>query len=81
VASFGLQAARGAARTWVKDEGAGRGGADGKGSALRATRDERLGGAIERARRADCRGAYAGLGLLAVIPLAHDTVTGKCCKW
>jgi hypothetical protein len=81
VASFDLQTARGAARAWVKGEGAGRGGADGKGAALRATRDEQLGGAIERARRADCRGAYAGLGLLAVIPLAHDTLTGKGCKW
>lgn len=80
-AGFDLQAARGAARTWVKGEGAGRGGADGKGKPLRSVRDEKFGEAVERARPADCRGAYAGLGLLAVIPLAASAVTGKGCKW
>ena len=44
-------------------------------------RDERLERAIERARRPDCKSAYSGLGLLAVIPLAKDAVTGTGCKW
>jgi len=44
-------------------------------------RDDRLGRAIERARRPDCKSAYSGLGLLAVIPLAKDAVTGSGCKW
>jgi hypothetical protein len=44
-------------------------------------RDDRLGRAIERARRGDCKSAYSGLGLLAVIPLAKDTLTGTGCKW
>lgn len=44
-------------------------------------RDDRLERAIERARRPDCKTAYSGLGLLAVIPLAKDAVTGTGCKW
>lgn len=44
-------------------------------------RDERLERAIERARRPDCKSAYSSLGLLAVIPLAKDAVTGTGCKW
>ena len=79
--SFDLQAARGAVRAYVKGEGAGMGGADGRGRPMRATRDEKLGEAIERAKPADCRNAYAGLGVLAVIPLAASAVTGKGCKW
>lgn len=78
---FDLQAARGAARAYVKGEGAGHGGADGRGRPMSATREEKLGEAIERARPADCRNAYAGMGVLAVIPLAASAVTGKGCKW
>jgi hypothetical protein len=37
--------------------------------------------AIEQAARPDCRSRYAGAGLLAVIPLAIDSVTGSGCKW
>jgi len=44
-------------------------------------RDDRLERAIERARRPDCKSAYSGLGLLALIPLAKDAVTGTGCKW
>jgi hypothetical protein len=44
-------------------------------------RDDRLERAIERARRPDCKSAYSGLGLLAVIPLAKDALTGTGCKW
>jgi hypothetical protein len=36
---------------------------------------------LERANRAHCADAYASNGLLAVIPLAKDAVTGKGCKW
>jgi hypothetical protein len=36
---------------------------------------------LEKAQRAKCAEAYAGNGLLAVIPLAKDAVTGKGCKW
>ncbi len=78
---FDLQAARGAARAYVKGDGAGHGGAEGRGRPMSATRDEKLGEAIERAKPADCRNAYAGLGVLAVIPLAASAVTGKGCKW
>jgi type IV secretory pathway VirB10-like protein len=80
-AAFDLQAARGAARAFVRAEGAGGGGADGRGRPMRATRDEKLGDAIERSRPADCRHAYSGMGVLAVIPLAASAVTGKGCKW
>jgi hypothetical protein len=79
--SFEMQAARGTARAWIKGEGRGRGGADGLGTPMRPSRSEQFGQALERARRADCRGAYAGMGLLAVIPLAKDAVTGTGCKW
>lgn len=80
-AGFEMQAARGTARAWVKGEGKGRGGADGQGTPFRPTLEERLGQGIERARRPDCRNAYAGMGLLAAIPLAASAVTGKGCKW
>jgi hypothetical protein len=80
-AGFEMQAARGTARAWIKGEGRGRGGADGLGTPMRPSRSEQFGQALERARRTDCRGAYAGLGLLAVIPLAKDAVTGTGCKW
>jgi hypothetical protein len=36
---------------------------------------------IDKASRAHCADAYASSGLLAVIPLAKDAVTGKGCKW
>ena len=36
---------------------------------------------LEKANRAKCSEAYSGAGLLAVIPLAKDAVTGKGCKW
>ena len=29
----------------------------------------------------DCRVAYAGMGLLAILPLVKDAVTGSGCKW
>jgi hypothetical protein len=36
---------------------------------------------IEKAAKADCKTAHADAGLLAVIPLAKDAITGKGCKW
>lgn len=45
-------------------------------------RDDRLERAINRAHRdLDCKKAYSALGLLAVIPLAKDTLTGTGCRW
>ena len=32
-------------------------------------------------QRPDCRDAYAGLGLAAVVPLVADAITNKGCKW
>lgn len=44
--------------------------------------DDKLARDIEKAAKADCRKAYAGAGLLAVVPLAADAL-GKAggCKW
>jgi hypothetical protein len=36
---------------------------------------------IEKAAKADCRKAYGGAGLLAVVPLAVDAVRKDGCKW
>jgi hypothetical protein len=39
---------------------------------------------IDKAAKADCRTAYQGLGLLAVVPLAADALgggKGSGCKW
>ena len=45
-------------------------------------RDDKLAREIEKAGKADCRSAYAGLGPLAVIPLALDAVRKDGgCKW
>lgn len=37
--------------------------------------------AIAKSARGDCRNAYAGLSLLAIIPIVVDTVRDKGCKW
>jgi hypothetical protein len=43
---------------------------------------DKLAAEIEKAARADCRKAYAGAGILAVVPLAIDAVRGTAgCKW
>jgi len=47
----------------------------------RETREEQLARDIARSRRNDCRSAYSGMGLLAVVPLLKDAVTGSGCKW
>lgn len=44
-------------------------------------RKSRLEQSIEDAANADCRKAYAGAGLLAIVPLAVDAARGKGCKW
>jgi len=79
VPGFDMQAARGAVRSALKERIG-----DPKprpAPTLQVTRDEKLGGAIDRSRRGDCQTKYAGMGILAVIPLAVDTVTGSGCKW
>ncbi|MFN3305329.1 MAG: hypothetical protein ACK44A_16645, partial [Roseateles sp.] len=44
-------------------------------------RKSKLEQSIEEAANKDCRKAYGGLGLLAVVPLAVDAARGKGCKW
>ena len=46
-----------------------------------AERQSQLQTELQKAQRAHCAEAYASAGLLAVIPLAKDAVTGKGCKW
>ncbi|WGS40252.1 hypothetical protein LFL97_10855 [Burkholderia sp. JSH-S8] len=47
----------------------------------RETVDATLARGVSEARRADCRNAYAGMGLLAIPALALDTVRDAGCKW
>jgi hypothetical protein len=42
---------------------------------------DKLGREIEKTAKSDCRTAYGGLGLLAVVPLAVDAVRKDGCKW
>jgi hypothetical protein len=43
---------------------------------------DKLGRDIEKAARSDCRSAYSGAGLLAVVPLAIDAARKDGgCKW
>ena len=44
-------------------------------------RKSKLEQSIEDATNRDCRNAYSGAGILAVVPLAVDAVRGKGCKW
>lgn len=51
---------------------------------LRNVEDTALSRGIQRAKRPDCQTKYSGgtsLNLLALIPLAIETVTDKGCKW
>jgi hypothetical protein len=36
---------------------------------------------LEKAAKPDCRTAYGGMGLLAVVPLALDAARDKGCRW
>jgi hypothetical protein len=36
---------------------------------------------IQKSAKPDCRTAYSGLGLLAVVPLARDAVKDNGCQW
>ena len=47
----------------------------------REAHEEQLARDIARSRRNDCRSAYSGMGVLAVLPLLKDAVTGTGCKW
>ncbi|KVD07334.1 hypothetical protein WI80_18595 [Burkholderia ubonensis] len=51
------------------------------GVSRRATTDATLARGMSEARRADCRNAYAGMGLLAIPALAIDAVRDAGCKW
>lgn len=42
---------------------------------------DKLGNAIEKTAKEDCRKAYAAVGLLAVVPLAVDALREGGCKW
>lgn len=79
--TFDPAAARASALAFDKAERLGRGGGHRPRQEIKRTRDEKLGEAIDRSRPADCRSAYAGLGVLAVIPLAVDAVREGGCKW
>ena len=44
--------------------------------------DDKLGREIQKAAKADCRTAYSGAGLLAVVPLAVDALRkAGGCRW
>lgn len=45
------------------------------------TTEEKFGNGVKKAQRADCRKAYAGAGLLAVVPLALSSVMDTGCNW
>ncbi|WP_230410124.1 hypothetical protein [Undibacterium rugosum] len=45
------------------------------------TLETELAKGAKKAERKDCRKAFAGLGLLALVPLAASTVTDLGCKW
>ncbi|KWB46163.1 hypothetical protein WL35_12040 [Burkholderia ubonensis] len=51
------------------------------GVSRRATTHATLARGMSEARRADCRNAYAGMGLLAIPALAIDAVRDAGCKW
>ncbi len=42
---------------------------------------EKFRDAVDKARREDCRTAYAGGGILAIPLLVENTLTGTGCKW
>ncbi|AOK16721.1 hypothetical protein WT26_12290 [Burkholderia cepacia] len=51
------------------------------GASRRTTADATLARGMSEARRADCRNAHAGMGLLAIPALAIDAVRDAGCKW
>jgi hypothetical protein len=44
-------------------------------------RKSKLADDIDKAAKSDCKSAYSGAGLLAVVPLAIDAVREKGCRW
>lgn len=83
--SFDMAAARGIARAAAHEDGRGLVALPKRPPPTldpgREAREEQLARGIARSCRNDCRTAYAGLGLLAVLPLLKDAVTGSGCKW
>ncbi|NTX29722.1 hypothetical protein HT746_21790 [Burkholderia pyrrocinia] len=57
------------------------GASSGPPASRRNSVDEKLAGGMSGARRADCRSAYSGAGLLALPMLALDVVRDTGCKW
>jgi hypothetical protein len=79
-AGFDLAAARATARAAAVEHV--RGGEPAlAGHALNTTQAEKLGRDIDSARRGDCQTRYAGMGLLAVVPLVLQAAGGDNCKW
>ncbi|KQV37767.1 hypothetical protein [Massilia sp. Root335] len=82
---FDMAAARGIARAAAREDGRGLVALPKRPPPTldpgREAREDQLARGIARSSRNDCRTAYAGLGLLAVLPLLKDAVTGSGCKW
>lgn len=76
-----LAAARAAARRIAREDGKNLVSLPARKPVVDPNADRQVVDPIEAARRSDCETAYAGLGLLAVIPLIKDAVTGTGCRW
>ncbi len=44
-------------------------------------KESKLAREMQKAAQPDCRSAYAGMGLLAALPLLWDTATDTGCRW
>lgn len=45
------------------------------------TQRSELAKSLDKANRPDCKKAYSGLGLLAIVPLVADAVSDSGCQW
>jgi hypothetical protein len=83
--AFDMAAARGIARAAAREDGRGLVALPKRPPPTldpgREAREDQLARGIARSSRHDCSTAYTGLGLLAVLPLLKDAVTGSGCKW
>jgi hypothetical protein len=76
-----LEAARQAARRIAHEDSRNLVRLPARKPVVNPNQDHQVEDPLERARRSDCKTAYAGLGILALIPLAKDAITGSGCKW
>jgi hypothetical protein len=76
-----LAAARQAARQIAREEGKNLVALPKRKPVVDPNGDRQVVDPIENARRGDCKTAYSGMGILALIPLAKDAITGTGCKW